>query len=406
MNELEALVRDTMHAEAATVTDTRAGSGLADRPAHRWLPATAAAVLVLALGGGTALWQLHDPDTHHAGTPAPTIATAVGSCRATLPAAWRTALAAGSVRAPGGAAAVPVAITPDARTIVTWTRAGRSWYGVVAPAGRAVRPLYEIPADRDVASLDVDTQTLVLGEIEHARASYGGPIAAVVAVNLGTGKARTILRPGPGRTVAGSVSTAVFIQDGVIYWSLVAPGSHTGTVEAYVVRKDAAHVLGHTTGQDPTLNRDVRGVTWAGGKVANPHAVPLVPASAANVVSDGAAAAWQPDTSLVHGLRRNGQRVTWADQHTTRTVTVHGIKNPDIALVGGPFVLLGPSTARPLPDGDPATMQLLDTRTGALAPIAVPTGALVGAAGRWTFTTGTGVLLVDTTQLPGLHCRP
>lgn len=407
MNELEALVRDTMRAVTETVTDTRVGHDLTGRPARRWLPAVAAAVLVLALGGGTALWQLNGSDDHHAGTPAqpaPSVAASVSSCPATLPAAWRTALTGRPVTAPGGTDhLVPAAVTSDARTIVTWTHSGRSWTGVIPAGGKTVRPLYEVPADRNVASIDVDAHTLVLGEIDHARASYGGPITAVVTVDLGTGRAATILTPGPGRTLAGTTSTAVFVQDGVVYWSLVRTGSRTGTVQAYDVRTGATRVVGHTTGQDPTLDRDVRGVTWNGGRVANPQGSPASAAAADRVVGDGTVA-WQPDARMVRGVLHNGQRVRWADGQVTRTVTVRGLTDPDLALVSGPFVLLGAPSSRPLADGDPATMQLLDVRTGALAPILVPYGAQVAAAGHWVFTARTGVLLVDTRRLPGLHC--
>jgi hypothetical protein len=402
MNELEALVRDTLRAKADTVTETRAGNELTGRPARRWLPAVAAAILVLALGGGTALWRLNDSGTHHAG--APSVATTVGSCPATLPAAWRTALTGRPVTAPGGGVAVPAAMSPDARTIVTWKHTGRSWTGVIAAGGRAVRPLYEVPADRDVASIDVDAHTLVLSEIDHARASYGGPITAVVTVDLDTGRAMTILRPGPGRALASTTGTAVFIQDGVVYWSLLRTGSPSGTVQAYDLRTGTTRVVGHTAGQHPTLDRDVRGVTWNGGTVANPQGSPAAAAAADRVVGDGGAVAWQPDARMVRGVLHNGQRVRWADGHTTRTVTVRGLTDPDIALVSGPLVLLGAPSSRPLVDGDAATMQLLDVRTGALAPIVVPSGAQLGAAGHWAFTTGTGVLLVATRTLPGLQC--
>jgi hypothetical protein len=183
-----------------------------------------------------------------------------------------------------------------------------------------------------------------------------------------------------------------------VYWDLAANGSQPSEVHEYDIATGIAQVVGG----GPTntgLQQSAAGVWWSGDEqpIDRPELLPrTVAAHATGVIArvslttDGTSYAWATGTGIA-----------WSAGSEPVVETTVGVQT--ILAVAGPLVIFDGTQLR-------ASAQVLDTRTGAVAPLAGSTfftdrGTLVTDqpfTGSGQFTTA--VIRIDATHLPALHC--
>ncbi|WP_375503331.1 hypothetical protein [uncultured Jatrophihabitans sp.] len=407
MTDLDQLLRDTLHARAATITEAphlETTPRRADR--SRWLLVAASVATVLVAAGGVAVWGLgRSNGQDHAG------GGYAQSCPAMLPKAWSDAFAAPRSTVPGFSASV-VAATAYGDVVVWGDVQTDTTTGIgLRPVGGTVRTLYTVPAGWTVQT-SVDGADLVLSLGPVAR---GPNVKDIVAINLRTSTVRHLLPLTGTLSDTAVADRAASVLDGIVYWIAIPhgtdPGQSVGAVVAYDLRRHRATVVAHAHGLLAQPD-DPGGVMWDGGGVARrgvPAAVPStrsddyhsISRTYGSVVTDGIDYAWIP-------IDRQNQ-VVWTDTRgdarswTLAAGSVPG--KPDVVAVSGPFVVL-------LPDEHEAPRYyVLDTRTGALAATGVDaTGAGVTLGTRMVLGTQaasqapTTSIVLDTAHLPRLTC--
>jgi hypothetical protein len=387
--DLDELLRDTFAGRAASVASGPQWQGPPQR--HRrpgLVAAAAAAVAVLAAGGA---WLGVQESRTPAGSDAPS------ACRATLPAAWRSAVGRPGLQVDGHPV-TPVGIDPGATVVGTWTGTDHVEHVVVVPRHGAAREVYRAPAGQEIVDADTDGRVAALALVRRGSENDPDPAIDLVVVDLTTG-AHSMVDPSAGQVLGRHPR----VMDGIVYFLAGPRGATDSTVWTWTPATRTEKAIGRTD-DHAELDRDVRGVSWPGGSVPAAHVPDGLPAAFGPAVdgtrpyqavhSDGATTAWTDRDSpfVVH----------WSDGHVARTFRVDLVGGepytPGVLGVAGRFVFLEPNES--------AGVWLLDTRSGAYAPLD-PNGygGPFAANGYYAYESADVALVgIDTATLPDLHC--
>jgi hypothetical protein len=376
------------------------------------------AAAATAAGVGTALTSHHRPDRRHSAAvhvtnrPTPHLAPIAnhGSCTATgLPAAWKSAVAAGTTSY-GKLQLRVVGITTDGTPVVDYTPpelpASTMAISVGTLPNGATKPHLLATFSRrhsGSASYWISmTGNVVVAGISFdkvgARESSAAP-REIAIVDASTG-ARTVLRNAldDNRLTVGSI--AMF--DGVVYWDDYPGGvAKDEVVHAYDLTGKVDQVVYRgTPGGEPQAS--AAGVWWGTGTALHPNRAAKLPTpvaqrsasekARAELTTDGAAWAWSSGKSIEW----------WTPGSKVIGTAVH---DDGVFDVEGPLVFFGS-------DGKGQLIKVLDTRTGAVAALGAGSfdtgshGIVYFQNSPRTITPNTRFTItrLDTSTLPPLTC--
>ncbi len=356
-NDIDSLPADFADLASLDVLDH---DPIHDRSRHRtgWLIAAViaavlgvvgTAVTLRANGGhGRGSAATHTPtatNTTSAPVPGPVQRTA---CTTALPAAWRSALTAGTSHY-GASSVLPLAVSPDGSAMLVARDYGTSRDVALVRRDGAARSIYSVPQPdkNQVTTASLDNRYAVL-DLSWLPRDANGVIPSdreVVLINRANGSTKTLDRvtdnemfaTPQGRTIDGSL-----LWNGHVYWDVrTSYGSRTSTIRDYDLSTGRTTVAGHGKAGPPRLLAD--GVTfdgYGGTTVAIPRELPVAVATAnrdrANpLVSDGPAYAWTTKGQLLAWWAPGQSRVT--------TFALPAYADPHAEAVAGPFVLLDDS---------------------------------------------------------------
>ena len=420
MSELEDRLRTMLRERAGDVTEVPAHvlAVPSARPSGvrrtAWLVAAAVAVvLALAAAVVAVSGNRHRsapatrPPTVHPSSPAhptPTTVTTV-ACAAALPAKWRTAVQSGTSRF-GAESVMPLGISEDGHQVIATRDFGAARDVVVIDASGHARRIYSVPQPDTYqvihASIDGNYAALDLSRYPRSAASIIPSAQKVLLVDLRDLKV-TVLAAAPivinrsgeqRRTIDGSV-----LWRGTVYWDVRAHyTAQVADIDAYSIATGHTSLIAHG---GPFFPRVVGGgVTWSSYD-ANTVSVwrtlpPQVP-RAPGLQSDGTSYAWP--------IGRD--RIAWWAPGRRNPVVLRIPDVPEVQLewVAGPYVFFG-SDRVPV-----QATRVIDARSGATAllrgstPLMAAGGSVVGYVFTGSFKeSGTALVRLDTSQLPGLHC--
>ncbi len=367
--------------------------GRPERPRRPWVPATAAAAVLLVCAGGLAAWRASDDrDTVASGG-----GKASSFCPATLPSSWDAARSDTPLQVDGHNA-VPHASSPGGVQVLSWNLSRTKVAFGLRAANGAVTPVATFPAgDSGGPGVSGTDGRHVLFDFspEHKN--------DILLVDAKTDTRVHLLARAP-MPAGWVVRTDVAVLDGYVYWG-ATPGESDdsrGIVVRYSIPDRSYRVLARLD-RFPMVAADIRGVAWPTGAVHRkglpPALNPILDAHGNPVdrlVTDGRAYGWQlikGDQTVFH----------WADSAgDTRTFRVAIDLNHDGAMltaVSGPFLFFHVNMSG-------ASESVLDTRTGALAH-ADGDNEIVSAPGQHLFAMAGGFEYheVRAAALPGFGCR-
>jgi hypothetical protein len=377
--ELEALLRTTLAARAATVDDARrwTAPAPAPRPARRWVPALAAAAAVLVVVAGV-LAAVRLTRTHDS-APRPAVPSV---CSTSLPASWRDAISHAVLDA-GGRAAAPLSVASDGSVIAMrddGVHPGDGREVVQLRPGSEPKVLYAMP-DPDAydarQAFLVDHWLFVALHHQDRPPKHTIPgdspidLAAVMVVDVDTGHARPLATASDnGRLTINSL--AVF--DGKAYWDeRTGYTARTGVVKSYDPR----------TGETATIYRGRVSwleVTGAGLVFYDDRDHPLVAAhlpapvekamtsvSRHYLATDGNAYAWLTSPRIIGW---------WAPGYATPIY--HRFRRPIDTNQGSLNLLVA---GRLVLNEDE---HVIDAVNGAVAKLSLPRGISLGRTGLYT----------------------
>lgn len=401
MSDLDQLLRDTLHARAATVTDAPALETDAPQRSDRsrWLLVAASVATVLLAGAAVGYVARNEHEQTQAG------GDAASACAADLPTSWQHAVDAATLTADGAQAYPEEGSTNGSIIVGTYSKAlGQNLY-LRAKNGGSTK-LMNIPFDRISGNTSWDGRYLAVGSAPKIPAdSPDTPVDDIAVVDTVLHRTTHLLAKSP--TPAGWVvgRGAVVVRSGIVYWGATPTSeSESGIVLSYAMSTHRYRIVARLSVY-PAVQPDPRGgVAWPGGRagriVAPARVPPVIDAAEgipAYVVSDGRNWAW---TYRTH----DRATITWAAASGAgRSFVVDPIHDrrfpPSVNATAGPYVFFGL-------DEYGSVSYVLDTRTGAVAPTgnAEYLSTLPGRLFEQTSQDG-AYHEVAVARLPELHCR-
>lgn len=367
---------------------------LAARRARRrgpstWWPVAAAVAAVLVVIG-VALAVRHVTADHSRPATPTTITRTV--CMTTLPNAWSDAVAGGEL--PGSIGNEPLGIGPDGEVLaplLSGTDSDQAELGLVGPNG-SIQPIIKVALSDIYRSTSFDIFSFQTAAID--RRWIVLPMMSVGFKDI-TVRLDLIDRSNPHNVREIQTSTdpdKIALFDDHVYWIEGNKGKATSSLQDYDIASGRTREV---TRQAKYLAATPHGVAWTDAHDAShvlagsdPTRAPGQTAPGPELVSDGSNYAWWTDDGIA-----------WYSNASKQTVVVRGLDPGDkghaVAAVAGPYVLvLGQD------DGD---ARVVDAHTGAVGRFA-QVGHVLSAGGTVVYDGEHGLVRLDLTRLPGLHC--
>jgi hypothetical protein len=340
--------------------------------------AVATALGVISVGGGGSARQ----GPGGAATPV---------CVTALPPAWQAALSARTVTV-DGTGATGEAVGTDGTVVLSWLGTDGMWrVGTVAPGATNVHQVYRQPTPGRVWGFAADSHFAV---VTVGRSK--GRVDEFVLVDLATGDTTNPLADAPPGATPSDPKEPT-LQDGTLYW--LGDAEHADTLYSYDI---SARSYDSTQIDLADFHWTPLGFVWSDGSIPAaglPSIRPPLSDRGISVAHDGSTLAWSyyDDAATVHWSEQSG---------TTRDLDQHVMQFLTVDAVAGPYVFLNSGEGS---DTDQVTgdVQILDTRTGAMADTGLRYWeADHSADGVVTLSPRIGdtVRILDTNNLPGLHC--
>jgi hypothetical protein len=326
----------------------------------------------------------------------PSAGSVTNVCVASLPRAWEQALH-NDVVPTAGSNPGPLAITNDGAVITDWTDGqGDVRFGSVKP-GSTVATLGRMPTP---TGSKIGT-VAAAGHFAVASFYRGGRTTDIDLFDLATGRVTPLLPDAPLARHAHAFGGAwLTVQHKTVYW----PASRTasGAPNVLISYDIAKRSYRRKQTDGPAVFYNPLGIYWQGGYLASQQLPPDHPpiGQRMTVATDSDALAWSSG---------DGSTLRWSDlEGDSRTLSQDLSHFLGIDAVAGPYVLLDRGEGDDS-DAMSGNVQLLDTRTGAIADTHVQAGwyPVVSRGGLLAFATGdrgSTFHLVDTSKLPELRC--
>jgi hypothetical protein len=400
-----AYLAESMNSGGQTIVALRphAEPGARRRPHRRTAGlAVAAAVLAAAVSVSVASLRGTSEARNQAGS-----ANAIPVCMSRLPSSWGTALRAHPIRVAGQNLSI-VAVDGQGDVIVQWTVAGRS-LRIGRVTGDAVEQIARVAlrADQAVARVAVDAHSVVVELMPRPEdGAQRVNVEDIVLIDRHTGRVTHLLPSAPippGYVSAAGPGSWAVLQDGVYYW-LEGPDQDNAP-QTLLSYDTATKAYAARATQQAAVYWSPLGISWDGGSIPAGGLPPVLPPTEQHkqtLAYDGASVAWSTydRPSLVHWSDRTGH---------TRVLEQKVMSQLAIEAVSGPYILL---TSGEGDDHDKVNgnVQILDTRTGALADTGINGSLEPGPSGPgvlafWPVPPSATAQLLYTRGLPGLTCQ-